>query len=505
MDAVGIGPEDDDNERLLANVHPAEWTNPTPAPRYNLVVVGAGTAGLVAAAGAAGLGARVALVERGLMGGDCLNFGCVPSKALLAAARARADVRRAAELGVVVPGTPEVDFAQVMARMRRLRADISINDSAQRFRELGVDVFLGEAAFSGADRVSVGEHTLVFSKACVATGARAASLPIPGLDEAGFLTNESVFALTELPRRLAVLGAGPIGVELAQAFARLGSDVVLLEVAPRILLKEDEDAAVLIEQVLRRDGVSIHTDVVVTAVACSAGGKLLSIDSGGTTKTLEVDEILLGVGRKPNVEGLALSKAGVSFDAVEGVKVNDRLQTANANIFAAGDVCSPYKFTHAADAMARIVIQNALFLGRAKASTLAIPWCTYTDPEVAHVGLYEHEAAAQGKRTTTFTEQLADIDRAILDGETEGFVKILSEEGSDQVLGATVVARHAGEMISEITLAMVGGLGLKTIARTIHPYPTQALAIKRAGDAYMRTRLTPGMSKLMAGWHSLTR
>jgi pyruvate/2-oxoglutarate dehydrogenase complex dihydrolipoamide dehydrogenase (E3) component len=472
--------------------------NPEPTERYHLVVIGAGTAGLITAAGAAGLGARVALIERDLLGGDCLNVGCVPSKALLRAARAFADVRDAGTLGVEVPPGVRVNFAAVMERMRRLRADISVNDSAERYRRLGVDIFLGTGRFTGPDTVSVAGKTLHFRKAVLATGARAVRPPIPGLSEAGFLTNETVFSLTELPRRLALLGAGPLGCELAQAFARFGSEVSLLGNHDQILPREDRDAAALVEQALRRDGVKLVLGCNVLRVEKQGADKVLHLDGG--CPEVRADEILVGVGRAPNVEGLNLEAVGVEYDPKNGVEVDDRLRTSNRRIYAAGDVCSRFKFTHAADAMARIVIRNALFLGRAKASALIIPWCTYTDPEIAHVGLYEEEARQRGIALQTFTQPLRHVDRAILDGETDGFVKVHVRAGKDAILGATVVARHAGDLISELTLAMTGGLGLGTLARTIHPYPTQAEAIKKTGDAYYRTRLTPLVKWLFGKW-----
>ncbi len=516
-----VVPPDEHNLKLLENVHPPAWHNPEPAPRYNLVVIGAGTAGLVTAAGAAGLGAKVALVERHLLGGDCLNVGCVPSKALIRAAKVYAQVRDAGGFGVRVPPGTTVDFPAVMERMRRLRATISPNDSAARFRSLGVDVFLGQARFTGPDTIEVSDDhgagrignpsyaALRFKKAVIATGARAAVATVPGLVEAGYLTNETVFSLTELPRRLAVIGAGPIGCELAQAFARFGSEVCLVEAMHGIMPNEDREAAEIIEQSLRRDGIRLLCCGKDLRVSKTPEGKRLSVDSHGEHYDVTVDEVLVGVGRAPNVEGLGLEDAAVAYDKT-GVQVNDRLQTTNPRIFAAGDICSRHKFTHAADAMARIVIQNALFggipfLGRAKASALTIPWCTYTDPEVAHVGLYEHDAEKQGIATRTFVQKLHDVDRAVLDGQTEGFVRVLVKRGTDKILGATIVAGHAGDMISEITLAMVGGLGLKTIAATIHPYPTQAEGIKKVGDQFNRTRLTPRVKRLLERWLAWTR
>jgi pyruvate/2-oxoglutarate dehydrogenase complex dihydrolipoamide dehydrogenase (E3) component len=389
-----------------------------------------------------------------------------------------------------------------MDRMRRLRAGISKNDSARRFRDLGVDVFLGEGRFSSPDTVEVAGTSLRFKKAVVATGARAAAPPIPGLADAGYLTNETVFGLTELPRRLGVIGAGPIGCELAQAFARFGSQVYLVEAQHGILPNEDRDAAEIVLRSLLRDGITLLCCGGDLKVARAAEDKRLSVDSHGQHYDIPVDEILVGVGRRPNVEGLGLDTAGVAVEKT-GVKVNDRLQTTNPRIYAAGDICSPHKFTHAADFQARIVIQNALFVGRANASALTIPWCTYTDPEVAHVGLYERDAGAI--RVKTFVQEFEDVDRAVLDGETEGLVKVHVREGTDKILGATVVGRHAGEMLPELTMAMVEGVGLGRIARVIHTYPTQAEAIRKLGDQYNRTRLTPFVRWLFRRWLAWTR
>jgi pyruvate/2-oxoglutarate dehydrogenase complex dihydrolipoamide dehydrogenase (E3) component len=498
---VRLAPWDEHNRALVAAVRPPDWTNPPPAARYHLVVVGAGTAGLVAAAGAAGLGARVALVERHLMGGDCLNVGCVPSKALLRAARAWADVRGAGDFGIRVPDGARVDFGQVMARMRRLRASISPNDSAARFRALGVDVFLGDGRFIGRDTLEVDGAVLRFRRALVATGARPAAPAIPGLVETGYLTNETVFDLTALPPRLAVVGAGPIGCELAQAFARFGAAVVLVDRGPQVLGREDRDAAARIEQALDGDGVCLRLNSTVSRVERGPGGEaVLHVAGPGGDGAVVVDAVLVGAGRVPNVEGLGLQTAGVDVDARSGVRVDDRLRTTNRRIFAAGDVCSDAKFTHHADAQARIVVRNALFLGRARAGALTLPRCTYTDPEVAHVGLSERQAQAQGIAVRTFVQELSEVDRAVLDGETEGFVKVHVRRGTDRIVGATVVARHAGEMLPELTLAIARGVGLGALGGVIHAYPTQADAIRKLGDAYQRTRLTPRVRRLLGAW-----
>jgi pyruvate/2-oxoglutarate dehydrogenase complex dihydrolipoamide dehydrogenase (E3) component len=501
---VEVPPDDDHNATLLSYVHPAEWKNPDPAPSYNLVVLGAGTAGLVSAAGAAGLGAKVALVEKYLMGGDCLNFGCVPSKAMIRSARGCADLRKAEELGVSSEKPCSADFPKVMERLRRLRAGISSHDSVSRFSDLGVDVFLGEGTFTSHSTIEVEGKSLNFKRAVIATGARPATPPIPGLAEAGYLTNETVFSLTEQPRRLLVIGGGPIGCELAQAFSRLGSKVTLVEMNSHFLPREDSDAAEILAQALKRDGVDIRLSTAVTGLSSSNGEKQVHITQDEADEVITVDEVFVGVGRIPNVEGLNLEAAGVKYDSRTGIRVNDRLQTSNSRVYAAGDVALTHKFTHTADAAARIVIQNALFMGRKKTTSLTVPWCTYTSPEIAHVGMYEREALTRGVDVATYKVSFSDVDRAILDSETEGFVKIHVKKGTDRILGATIVAEHAGDMISEITLAMVAGVGLGTISSVIHPYPTQAEAIRKAGDAYNRTRLTPLVKSLFKKWLSWT-
>jgi pyruvate/2-oxoglutarate dehydrogenase complex dihydrolipoamide dehydrogenase (E3) component len=496
-----ITPLDDYNQALLANVHPADWQNPKPADGYDLVVIGAGTAGLVVAAGAAGLGVglKVALIEKDLMGGDCLNVGCVPSKCLIRSSRVVADMRQSAPFGIAAPESIEINFAAVMERLRRLRSRLSPNDSAARFQALGVDVFLGAAQFVSEQVVTVAGQRLRYQKAVIATGARATHPDIPGLAAAGYLTNETVFNLTERPRRLAVIGGGPIGCELAQTFQRLGCEVTLLHKNAHLLDREDGDAAEIVQQAMLADGLTLKLGSTLERVDRTSSGKVLHFTYDGNPDCITVDEILVGAGRSPNVEGLNLAAVGVQHTA-KGIQVNDYLQTTNPKIYAAGDICMDWQFTHAADAAARIVIKNMLFspfgLGRAKLSNLVMPWVTYTDPEIAHVGLYEAEAQAQGLAVQTIHIPFSTVDRAIIDGET-GFVKILHPANSDQILGATIVARHAGEMISEITLAMTTKKGLNAISGVIHAYPTQAEAIKKAADAYRRTLLTPRTKTLL--------
>lgn len=515
-ETVIVPPDDAFNRALVNNVHPPRWVNPEPVDRYNLVVIGAGTAGLVTAAIAAGIGAKVALIEQHLLGGDCLNVGCVPSKGVIRASRAWAQLRQAEEFGVRIPDGTRYDFGVAMARMRRLRARISHTDSAHRYKGLGVDVFIGEGRFTGPDTIrvggvgGVGEKTLAFKKAAICTGARAVAPAIAGLREAGYLTNETIFTLTTLPRRLAVIGAGPIGCEMAQAFARFGSRVTLLERMGHILTREDADAAEVVQAQMNRDGVELVCDAAITRVEVRSKEKIIHYAMDGSMKELSVDEILVGLGRAPNVEGLGLENVGVDYDTRAGVKVNERLQTTNPRIYAAGDICFPFKFTHTADAMAQMVIQNALFphplgLGYASTSSLVIPWCTYTDPEIAHVGMYEADAVAKGLEVETYTYRLDEVDRAILDGEEEGFARIHVQKGRDRILGATIVAAHAGEMISELTALMTAGLGLKAITGTIHPYPTQAEVIKKVANAWRKAHFTESQKKILSKWFAWTR
>jgi pyruvate/2-oxoglutarate dehydrogenase complex dihydrolipoamide dehydrogenase (E3) component len=425
----------------------------------------------------------------------------VPSKALIRAARAAAEVRRAAEFGVVVPDGVRVDFGRVMERVRRLRAEISPHDSAERFRELGVDVFIGEGRFTGSETLEVAGRRLRFARAVIATGARASAPPIPGLTQSGYLTNETLFTLTDLPARLAVIGGGPIGCEMAQSFARLGSRVTLVETVCQVLPREDAEAAALVESALRRDGVEVRCGVTVRGLRRGTASKILALDGEGGALDLEVDAVLVAVGRAPNVEGLGLESAGVATGR-GGVEVDDFLRTANSRIFAAGDVCSAYKFTHAADAMARIAIRNALFFGRSRASALTIPWCTYTSPELARVGLSKKEAAERSIAVDSIRVSLDQVDRARLDGD-EGLLEVHLAKGTHRLLGATLVAQNAGDIIGELSLALHAGIGLRTIAGTIHPYPTQAEVVKRAADAYSRTRLTSavhGLMKRLLAW-----
>jgi pyruvate/2-oxoglutarate dehydrogenase complex dihydrolipoamide dehydrogenase (E3) component len=503
-----IEPADEFNRKLVENVHPSGWANPEPKERYHLVAVGAGTAGLVSAAGAAGLGARSAIVERHLMGGDCLNIGCVPSKGVIRASRSWQEARRSAERfgGPVTAG--KEDFGAAMARMRRLRAKISDNDSARRFQGLGVDVFFGEGRFVSPEEIEVGGpggHRLRFRRAVIATGGRAGVPPVPGLAEAGYLTNETVFSLTSLPGRMVVIGGGPIGCELAQSFARFGSAVTVVDMVGHALIREDKDAAEIVQRAMAADGVRFEFNAKILEVRRQGRQeqeKVVVLEVAGERREIRADAILVAAGRVPNVEGLGLEAAGVKYGK-QGVEVDDHLRTSNPRIYACGDVASRFQFTHLADAQARIVIGNALFFGRGKASALTIPWCTYTTPEIAHVGMYEKDAEEKGIEIDTLTVPMGEVDRAILDGADEGFLRLHVKKGSDRILGATLVAEHAGDMLGELCLAVTHGIGLKKIASVIHPYPTQGEVVKKAADAWSRTRLTPMVKKIFGWWFRL--
>jgi pyruvate/2-oxoglutarate dehydrogenase complex dihydrolipoamide dehydrogenase (E3) component len=412
-------------------------------------------------------------------------------------------MRDAENFGAQVPSGIDVDFAAAMERLRRIRARLSrFRGSADRLSAHGVHVFLGEARFSGPRAAVVDGKTIRFKKALIATGARPKSPPIPGLAEAGYLTNESVFDLTECPRRLLVLGGGPLGCELAQALSRLGSQVTLVQDEPMFLTNEERDAAQILSEALAGDGIGIHLNTQTVRVRRRGKEKLADLVTDDLKTTVAVDEILVGVGTSPNLEGLNLESAGVEYEVEDGIQTNDFLQTSNPRIYAAGDVCAAHKFPHVEAAAARVVVQNALFFGRRRLSALTIPWCTYTDPEIAHIGLYVKEARAKNIPVKTFTVMMHEVDRAITDGEDEGFVKIHVREGSDKILGATVVASHAGDLIGEISLAMTSGIGLGSLAQVNHPYPTQAQAIRMAADAYNSTRMSPTYKWLLKQWLS---
>ena len=473
---------------------------------YNVVVIGGGTAGLVTAAATAALGGRVALVERGRMGGDCLNTGCVPSKALISSARLAAQIRRAPEWGLD-PMEPRFELGRVLESMRERRARIAPHDSQERFESLGVDVVRARARFLSPHEVQAGELRLRARNFVIATGSRAAIPPIEGLAEAGPHTNETVFDdLRERPDSMLVLGGGPIGCELGQAFARLGVAVTIVERAARILEKEDEDAAAVVRRAMESDGVRVMTGARPRSVSRQGARVRMAVQTGeGREQTLEAAALLVAAGRAPNTEDLGLDAAGVAHDA-KGIRVDACLRTSRPHIYAAGDVAGGLQFTHVADEHARTIVRNILLPWPAKKVEKAVvPWCTFTSPEVAHVGINETEARAKGVAHHVWSCPFRDVDRAVVEREEEGFVKVLTARDADRILGVTIVGERAGDLVHELVLAMKNGLGLRRVAETIHAYPTFAEAARKAADRAQKARLTPLAARLLSGLYRWRR
>lgn len=484
------------NGELYDHVFPSNWRDPPPKPNYHLLVVGGGTAGLVAAAGAAGLGARVALIERRALGGDCLNTGCVPSKALIASARQL----RESGIRCSSPGEANSTFTRVMHEMRSLRAELGANDSATRFQKLGVDVFLGDGRFAGRHSLSVSGRLLKFRKALIATGAGPRIPSIPGLDPDRILTSDTLFELNQLPARLVVIGGGPIGCEMAQTFAALGSNVTMVDQGPRILASEWPAVSELLQTTLQSEGIRLHLSAHVVRVESTETNHRLIISQNGMEIPLECDTILVATGRKPQTQDLQLAMAGVQLRDNGKVQVNDFLQTTNPSIYAAGDVCSSNEFTHAADAQARIVLRNSLFYGRQRISRLLIPHCTFTTPEVAQVGIAPDELANQMEKFRSIEIPFSQIDRNVLDRKTSGSALVHCRIGSDQIVGATIIGDRAGELIHTMTMAMSLRIGLKRFSSWISCYPTQTDLFRKMGDEYQRRRVTPTVRALLRWW-----
>jgi pyruvate/2-oxoglutarate dehydrogenase complex dihydrolipoamide dehydrogenase (E3) component len=476
----------DDERTFLSRIRPEDWKNPEPRSGYDLAIVGAGPAGLAAAESAARLGFSVVLIERNRLGGNSLNAGSVPSKAIIRSAHVYGTMREAEEFGASMPNEPGLEFSKVMARMRQIRMRISEHHSVHELAALGIDVFFGSARFDGADALLVGGARLHFKKALIATGARPRAPDISGLDGTGYRTSATIFEMTALPKRLAVIGGGPLGCELAQAFCRLGSHVTIVQNDAKFLPREERDAAEILSRSLARDGVEIRLNTTVVGARRDRGVKTLHIVNSRIESEIQADEVLLSIGRAPNVEDLGLETAGVEFDIDQGIRVDDFLCSTNPNVYAAGDVCLQLKFTNAAQSSACMAVQNALMKMQQRISGSTIPWCTYCDPEIAHIGLHVWEARQQSIPIKSFTVMMHDVDRSITDGQNTGFVKIHIAEGSDRILGATIVASRASELINEMAVVMNTGIGMRALAAVVHTYPAQSEAIMLAARAYKR-------------------
>jgi pyruvate/2-oxoglutarate dehydrogenase complex dihydrolipoamide dehydrogenase (E3) component len=478
---VELFPSDVNNQRTINQGHPPNWQNPRGGD-YDLVVIGGGPAGLVAALTAAAGGHRVAMTEQFLTGGTCVNFGCTPSKALIRCTRAAHEARRGADFGFGLIAPPQVDFAKVMERVRRIRSMSSAGDAVQVVAGAGVDVYLGHTRFTKPSAVVVDGRELRFDKAVIATGSRPAAPAIEGLREGEYLSNETVFSLTELPKRLLVLGGGPLGCELAQAFRRLGSDVDLIHSSNNLLPKDEPEAGELLSRQFERDGIRLHFEFK----AVGAANRRLTAHGRTGTRQFEYDALLMGIGRRANIEDLGLEAAQIRVKD-GGVEADAYLRTSNPAVYAAGDVAFPEKYTHAAMATARLCVANALNGANRRAHDLIIPHCTYTDPEVASVGWTPLRAAEEGVAVDTHRLDLSKVERAFIDGEEEGFAAIYTRQGTGAIVGATLVAAHAGEMISELTLAITSKLTMEALAEAVHCYPTQAEVFQRIALEYVQS------------------
>ena len=461
----------------------------TSATEYDLCIIGGGAAGLVVAAGAATLGAKVALVEKRALGGDCLYFGCVPSKTLIHSAKVAQIMRDANRFGIAAH-TPAIDLSLVMQRVQSVIEQIEPNDSPERFAALGVEVIFGAGQFAGADEFVVNARTLRARKFVIATGTRPAVPALPGLENTPYLTNETLFAVNGPIRHLLILGGGPIGCEMAQSLARLGSGVTLFDLAPRLLPREDDDVSAVIHHQFKQDGIELHLGIQVLKLEHENGETRVLLEHPQHGRYwLNGSHLLIAAGRKPNLENLGLEQAGVALE--NGRLVLDaRLRTSNKNIYACGDVAGPYLFTHMAEHQAGVVLRNALFHWPSKVQTRNIPWCTYTDPELARVGLSESEALQQGIKHRVYRFPFADIDRAVTAGETVGLAKIITTPRG-KLLGACIVGPQAGELIAEYVLAISKGMQAADLSNTIHIYPTLAQINRRVADQRLKESLTP--------------
>ena len=466
---------------------------------YDLVVIGGGTAGLVAAAGGASLGAKVALIERDKLGGECLYYGCVPTKALIKSAKVASLMRRAPEFGMKEVSV-EVDFQAVMARMRRVIGKAGEPDSPERFRKLGVEVFLGEEArFVEPKVISVGDRMLRSRAVILATGSHGKPPPVDGLDEVGYVDHVSVLELEELPRSMVVIGSGPIGSEFSQMLARLGCRVEMLSSSPNPLPKEDPEVSAALRGYLEADGVNFHGDFRAESARMEGGEKVVTAKNKTNGEEIEVraEGILVAAGRAPSVAGLNLEGVGVALGE-NGVKVDERLMTTAEDVYASGDVTGKLLFTHAAEYQSRTALSNALFPIKRKIDYDAFPWTTFTDPEVARVGLTEEQAREKHGKINVFRSYFEDLDRALCDGETEGFVKMVTDKRGG-ILGGHIIGPDAGNYIGEVVLAMKKGISIGDLAQTVHVYPTLSESVKKAGDAYYRERLFTERNKKILG------
>lgn len=463
--------------------------------KYHLIVIGGGSGGLIAALGAVKFGLKVALVEKNRLGGDCLWTGCVPSKTLLHSAAVSQTIREAHRFGL---NSMEPSFtpANVLAHVRSVQAKVAEHDDPERFREQGVDVIFGAPRFLDPHLIQVGDEILESRKFVLATGGRPNVFPIPGLAEAGYITNEDVFDLEDLPSSLIHLGGGPISIELCQAFRRLGSEVTVLDKAPHILPREDADMAAVVKDALEREGVRFETGVDIKECRRENGGKTVVFEKDGKKDTVRAAEILAALGRAANVDGLDLEKAGVEYSK-KGVVVDEHLRTTAPNIWAVGDVKDNYLFTHVAEYEARIVVQNALFPFKKKADYRVLPWCTFTDPELARVGISEEKAVAGGIPHRVFTAPFSEVDRAVTDGETEGKAKIVCDKKGG-ILGAAIVGAHAGELIHEWALAMQRRIPITSISGLIHIYPTLSRISRKAADTYYADILSGTKGRILS-------
>lgn len=483
-ESIQLGAADDETESFLNRVRPAAWCNPVPKRAYDLVIVGAGPAGIAAARTAKGLGLSVALIERRWLGGNSLMVGSVPSKTLVRSGRAFDAIVNSHEYGAPRCHEPMADIGAVMQRVRAIRTRVAEYCSIQRLIAEGIEVFFGDANFGDENSLQVETATLKFKKALVATGARPRAAPIPGLKDTGFLTSDTIFKIKILPRRLAVIGGGPLGCEMAQAFAHMGTRVTILQDDPKFLPNEERDAAEILSLSLSRSGVETRLNTLTVGTRTQGGEKWIDTITNGLQDSLAVDEIFVSVGRIANTEGLHLDRAGIGCTADRSIQVDDSFRTTNSDVWAAGDVCLARMFTNVAEASGRMVVLNAFAAGDYRQSRMIAPWCTYCDPEIAHIGMQVWDAKRLAIPVKSFTIMMQDVDRAITDGRDDGFVKIHVRDGTDEILGATIVASRASEMINEIAVIMNAKIGMRQLAGVLHTYPSQSDAIRLAAVAY---------------------